>query len=564
MILILNDDGSLYYASKSEYVNQHSNNVNYIDFAFTGLTNENYTTDIYCELPNKTHVILQGETNLFTCNDVEYQGFRTYLTDATTIYAGALKLIVRTYDANDNVLYSYPLTININATSSIEDEVNISNTEYQQLLSKLNNYLTKYDSHLIRKYDSLALANAEIASIPTNGYVLIDGVNYSLFKKVDGAFVEVLNSIENVEGLNAILDTFATDVKAQGDAFYLINRENSAIGSNLYSLTINGKKAVASSNPGEINVLTAEDLKATTNLNYLNLSVADFTYSTINFFSGENVLYNWIYSTEENVITFKNSFTDISGNQSEKSSTLKIAKVNNNNLVNVDNVYIDYPKYSETTNILSIINVKNDTQQDIDLNTFFLKTDLNNYYTKEEVQKLHADMKNASMQVVSELPTTGEEGIVYLVKNDKDIYIQYVYENDEWINLGEFGVYLEDYYTKEEVDTKDTTLDNKITSLVSTVNSNYSTLENAIESEETTRTTNDNALQSQIDTKANSSDVYTSSEIDTKLTSINSAINTINNTLLTKQDKLIAGTNIEISEDNTISTTQLSILDLTR
>lgn len=78
----------------------------------------------------------------------------------------------------------------------------------------------------------------------------------------------------------------------------------------------------------------------------------------------------------------------------------------------------------------------------------------NNYYTKTQINTLHADMKKAAMTVVSTKPTTGEEGIIYLVGSAAP-YHMWIWETisgtGKWIDLGTTTINLSGYATKEEL-----------------------------------------------------------------------------------------------------------------
>lgn len=78
----------------------------------------------------------------------------------------------------------------------------------------------------------------------------------------------------------------------------------------------------------------------------------------------------------------------------------------------------------------------------------------NNYYTKTQINNLHADMKKAAMTVVSTKPTTGEEGIIYLVGSAAP-YHMWIWETisgkGTWIDLGTTTINLSGYATKEEL-----------------------------------------------------------------------------------------------------------------
>lgn len=79
----------------------------------------------------------------------------------------------------------------------------------------------------------------------------------------------------------------------------------------------------------------------------------------------------------------------------------------------------------------------------------------NNYYTKTQINTLHADMKKAAMKVVSTKPTTGEEGIIYLVGSAAP-YHMWIWETisgtGTWIDFGTTTIDLSGYATKNDLD----------------------------------------------------------------------------------------------------------------
>ena len=79
----------------------------------------------------------------------------------------------------------------------------------------------------------------------------------------------------------------------------------------------------------------------------------------------------------------------------------------------------------------------------------------NNYYTKTQINTLHADMKKAAMTVVSTKPTTGEEGIIYLVGSAAP-YHMWIWETisskGTWIDLGTSTIDLSGYAKKTDLD----------------------------------------------------------------------------------------------------------------
>lgn len=79
-------------------------------------------------------------------------------------------------------------------------------------------------------------------------------------------------------------------------------------------------------------------------------------------------------------------------------------------------------------------------------------TDLDNYVTKDELTV------GIDISVVTQLPDSDiSETTIYLIKdNDSEdnIYIQWMYINSQWANLGNTKVDLSDYATTEYVDSK--------------------------------------------------------------------------------------------------------------
>lgn len=75
------------------------------------------------------------------------------------------------------------------------------------------------------------------------------------------------------------------------------------------------------------------------------------------------------------------------------------------------------------------------------------KTELQTYYTKDEINTLIANLKKATITIVESLPSTGEEGIIYFV-GTKAPYEQYVWESGiGFIDIGSTEVDLSAYVT---------------------------------------------------------------------------------------------------------------------
>lgn len=149
----------------------------------------------------------------------------------------------------------------------------------------------------------------------------------------------------------------------------------------------------------------------------------------------------------------------------QKHSALDTRITNLTNDVNADkknladNYYTKTQVYSKTevtdlhTGLESNFNEKyNSLSSEVTADKNNLK---NNYYTKTQINTLHADMKKAAMTVVSTKPTTGEEGIIYLVGSASP-YHMWIWETlsgtGQWIDLGTSTIDLSGYAKKTDLD----------------------------------------------------------------------------------------------------------------
>lgn len=77
-------------------------------------------------------------------------------------------------------------------------------------------------------------------------------------------------------------------------------------------------------------------------------------------------------------------------------------------------------------------------------------------YTKTEVNGLISNIQKLTSQIVDQLPTENiDSSVIYLIKiGDTSAYMQHMYINSAWAELGSTQVDLSDYYKKTEIDTK--------------------------------------------------------------------------------------------------------------
>ena len=158
-----------------------------------------------------------------------------------------------------------------------------------------------------------------------------------------------------------------------------------------------------------------------------------------------------------------NYYTKTAADQKHSALDTKITNLTND--VNADkknladNYYTKTQVYSKTevtdlhTGLESNFNEKyNSLSSEVTADKNNLK---NNYYTKTQINTLHADMKKAAMKVVSTKPTTGEEGIIYLVGSAAP-YHMWIWETisgtGTWIDLGTSTIDLSGYAKKTDLD----------------------------------------------------------------------------------------------------------------
>ena len=193
MYLIINKDGSIQKAVSEEFIQQGSNNVNYIDFAIEDRNVSDWTMDCVFSLPDETTIRLNGTKKEFTYGKRTLLGYRVYLTSAVLTFAGEIKITVRAYNSSGDILYTFPFTQFVNPTMDNNETTppDITEEQYKSIMALLSTYITKYDTHLIRKYDTMDDALKDISNIPSTEHILIsNGLNdYEMYYKPSASSV---------------------------------------------------------------------------------------------------------------------------------------------------------------------------------------------------------------------------------------------------------------------------------------------------------------------------------------------------------------------------------------
>lgn len=136
-----------------------------------------------------------------------------------------------------------------------------------------------------------------------------------------------------------------------------------------------------------------------------------------------------------------------------------------------------------------------------------------------------SNLANLRIEVVNELPSTGETNVIYLVKKagtNPDVHDEYVYVEGNWEKIGNTEVDLSNYYTKDQVYTKSETYSQEeVGTLITEIEGKIPTIPNI----ETSMSGVGNVITS-IDVDASNKhkiaavkgiSVYSKSEIDEKL-----------------------------------------------
>jgi hypothetical protein len=89
---------------------------------------------------------------------------------------------------------------------------------------------------------------------------------------------------------------------------------------------------------------------------------------------------------------------------------------------------------------------------------------LTDTYTKAQIDSIISTLKVGEYQVVASLPSTGEEGVVYLVGSTHP-YVMYIWENSTWLKIGTTEIDLSSYVpVSRKVNGHELTKDISITS----------------------------------------------------------------------------------------------------
>lgn len=200
----------------------------------------------------------------------------------------------------------------------------------------------------------------------------------------------------------------------------------------------------------------------------------------------------------------------------------------------------------------------------------------------EAISEIIQDLSVLNVEIVDTLPEKGKVKTLYLVPSktiEKDIYNEYMWINDAWELIGNTDLDLSGYATdeelnkvKEELQYKLNNTTERVTVLETVVDTKQDRLtagnnikieNNVISSTSAIVSVNNELPDEQGNIQIDKADVGLSnvdntSDLDKPISKATLfVLDELNSIVSTKQDKLTAGTNITISEDNVISAVDL-------
>lgn len=251
--------------------------------------------------------------------------------------------------------------------------------------------------------------------------------------------------------------------------------------------------------------------------------------------------------------------------------------VEDSNYVHTDNNYTDEDKdklaslenYDDTevkSDIANLQTNKADKSEIPDVSNFVTRSvdNLLNYYlksetyTKEQVNQLISTITSVRFELVNELPSTGENNIIYLVPSSnpktRNVKDEFIWINNAWEQIGSTSIDLSDYVTTTQL--------NIALSNYTTTNQLNTLLNGYVQKEQGKGLSSNDyttAEKDKLDGLSNYDDTSIKEEISnieknkadkTEIPDISNLVDeqSLTEALKTKQDKLILGNNIVIKD----------------
>lgn len=247
MYIIFNKDGSVSESQLTDYINQHSDGVNYIDVSIVGKSVDEYTADGNFKLPNNEVVSLTGAfTNKIKTSTGVYEGYRITISAVVTEYQGDVALSIEAINSNKKTLFTYPVTLYVNETTGRGGDP-ITQDQYEALRAMMADYQLQYARSNMRSYDTLAEATEDLPNLSEGQMILAketaDSETSSVFQKVG-------DKLEGVSLDGLALDKFLRNKNAVGTGSFEWKVENQKYGYKNYFKIENGNQVTIAQEGG--------------------------------------------------------------------------------------------------------------------------------------------------------------------------------------------------------------------------------------------------------------------------------------------------------------------------
>lgn len=247
MYIIFNKDGSVSESQLTDYINQHSDGVNFIDVSIVGKSVDEYTADGNFKLPNNEVVSLTGSfTNKIKTSTGVYEGYRITLSAVVTEYQGDVALSIQVFNSDKTTLFTYPVTLYVNETTGRGGDP-ITQDQYEALRAMMADYQLQYARTNMRSYDTLAEATEDLPNLSEGQMILAketaDSETSSVFQKVG-------DKLEGVSLDGLALDKFLRNKNAVGTGSFEWKYENKTYGYKNYFKIENGNQVTIAQDGG--------------------------------------------------------------------------------------------------------------------------------------------------------------------------------------------------------------------------------------------------------------------------------------------------------------------------
>ena len=239
MYIIFNKDGSVSESQLTDYINQHSDGVNFIDVSIVGKSVDEYTADGNFKLPNNEVVSLTGAfTNKIKTSTGVYEGYRITLSAVVTEYQGDVALSIQVFNSDKTTLFTYPVTLYVNETTGRGGEP-ITQDQYEALRAMMADYQLQYARSNMRSYDTLAEATEDLPNLSEGQMILAKETAES---ETSSVFQKVGDKLEGVSLDGLAVDKFLRNKNAVGTGSFEWKVENQTYGYKNYFKIENGNQ----------------------------------------------------------------------------------------------------------------------------------------------------------------------------------------------------------------------------------------------------------------------------------------------------------------------------------